>query len=136
MKKLLIKYKELIMYGIFGVGATLINIVTFHLFYNVIHASLLVSNIVAWVFAFIFAFVTNKLFVFESKSWEGQKARKEFFDFLLTRLATLVVDTVLIWLFIDVLKWDSIVSKIIDNVVVIVINYVASKFWIFAKKKQ
>ena len=84
--------------------------------------------------AFIFAFITNKLFVFESKSWEAQIAMKEFGGFLSARLATGILDTVLMWLFVSIISLDDTLSKIIINILVIIINYIASKFFIFKKE--
>lgn len=136
IKTQLIKYRELIMYGIFGVGATVINIAVFTVLNRSIQINYLLSNVFAWIAAFIFAFVTNKLWVFESKSWRGNRVVKEMVDFFLVRFGTGVLDMVLIYVFIDVLSWDGVVSKIIDNIVVIIINYVASKFWIFARKEN
>lgn len=134
VKTLCIKYKELILYGIFGVGSTAINIIVFYLLDTILKCNLIFSNVLAWVFAFIFAFITNKLYVFESKSWRGQKALKEFIDFFIARVSTLFIDTLLMWLFIEILSINSILSKIVVNVIVIVVNYIASKLWIFKEK--
>lgn len=129
--KLCVKYKELIMYGIFGVGATVINIVAFYIFNNTFHIQFLVSNILAWICAFIFAFLTNKLWVFESKSWTGLMAVKEIINFFLVRLSTGILDTFLMFLFIRILSQNAMLSKIVVNILVIIINYIASKFWVF-----
>lgn len=134
--KLCVKYKELIMYGIFGVGATVINIVSFYIFNNIFHIQFLVSNILAWICAFIFAFLTNKLWVFESKSWTGSVAVKEMINFFLVRLGTGILDTALMFLFVIILSWNEMISKIFVNILVIIINYVASKFWVFRNSKR
>lgn len=136
MRQLLKKYKELIMYGIFGVGATLINILSYQFFSGVIGIQYMISNALAWVLAFVFAFLTNKLFVFESKSWSGSTAIQEAWNFFFARAATGVLDMVLMWLLIGVLSVNELLSKIFVNVLVIIINYIASKFWIFSKKKN
>ena len=133
IKRLIIKYQELIMYGIFGVGATLINIFSYKFFADVLGIYFLAANIIAWILAFIFAFITNKLFVFESKSWEAATAIKEFVGFLSARFATGILDTVLMWLFVSLIRLDDTLSKIIINILVIIINYIASKFFIFKK---
>lgn len=129
--KLLIKYKQLIFYGIFGLGATVINIFVFYLFRQAVGADLIVSNICAWIAAFVFAFVTNKLWVFESKNWKSQTARKEMKNFLIVRLMTLALDTFCMWLLIDVLAVYDLISKLTVNIIVIAANYMASKYWIF-----
>lgn len=135
IKNLWFKYKELFFYGVFGVGATVINIVSYRVLANTFGKKyFLIANIIAWILAFIFAFITNKLFVFESKSWEAQIAMKEFVGFLSARLATGILDTVLMWLFVSIISLDDTLSKIIINILVIIINYIASKFFIFKKE--
>jgi cell wall teichoic acid glycosylation protein gtcA len=135
IKNLWLRYKELFFYAVFGVGATVINIVSYSVLANAFGKKyFLIANIIAWILAFIFAFITNKLFVFESKSWEAQIAMKEFVGFLSARLATGILDTVLMWLFVSVISLDDTLSKIIINILVIIINYIASKFFIFKKE--
>ncbi len=135
IKNLWFKYKELFFYGVFGVGATVINIVSYRVLANTFGKKyFLIANIIAWILAFIFAFITNKLFVFESKSWEAQIAMKEFVGFLSARLATGILDTVLMWVFVSIISLDDTLSKIIINILVIIINYIASKFFIFKKE--
>lgn len=135
IKNLWLRYKELFFYAVFGVGATVINIVSYRVLANTFGKKyFLIANIIAWILAFIFAFITNKLFVFESKSWEAQIAMKEFVGFLSARLATGILDTVLMWLFVSVISLDDTLSKIIINILVIIINYIASKFFIFKKE--
>ena len=135
IKNLWLRYKELFFYAVFGVGATVINIVSYRVLANTFGKKyFLIANIIAWILAFIFAFITNKLFVFESKSWEAQIAMKEFVGFLSARLATGILGTVLMWLFVSVISLDDTLSKIIINILVIIINYIASKFFIFKKE--
>jgi len=95
------KYKEIFFYGIFGVGATVINIASYQVFAKICGIPYLVANVLAWILAFIFAFITNKLFVFESKSWGRSVAMKEFLGFLSARLATGILDTALMFTFND-----------------------------------
>ena len=135
IKNLWLRYKELFFYAVFGAGATVINIVSYRVLANTFGKKyFLIANIIAWILAFIFAFITNKLFVFESKSWETQIAMKEFVGFLSARLATGILDTVLMWLFVSIISLDDTLSKIIINILVIIINYIASKFFIFKKE--
>ena len=128
------KYKEIFFYGIFGVGATVINIASYQVFAKICGIPYLVANVLAWILAFIFAFITNKLFVFESKSWGRSVAMKEFLGFLSARLATGILDTALMWVFVSVIRIDDTLSKVIINLLVIVINYIASKFFIFKRE--
>ena len=141
MKKLLYRYKEPILYIVFGVLTTLVNILVYYLVSDVAAVYYLIANLCAWVASVLFAFVTNKLFVFESKSWKGAVVLPELGGFFLARVATGVVDMVLMWLLIDVVRMDRLelfgllagemIAKILVNIVVIVLNYVASKLWIF-----
>ena len=84
--------KETILYVVFGVLTTLVNFVAFKLFtmvFDKLISSQLgvhISNVLAWIFAVAFAYVTNKLFVFESKSWEGKVLAKEIPSFVAARL--------------------------------------------------
>lgn len=130
---LLSKYKSLITYGIFGVLTTLINIGIYALCYQQIGIGNVVSNIIAWVVAVLFAFVTNKIWVFESKSLEPAVLVAEAVSFFGCRLATGVLDIVIMYVAVDMLALNSTIMKCISNVVVIIVNYVASKFVIFKK---
>ena len=94
------------------------------------------NDCLAALLAFVFAFITNKICVFESKEWKSQTAIKETLEFLFARLTTLLVDSVLMWLFIDIITMNELISKIFVNIIVIVINYFASKFWIFRKNQN
>lgn len=133
IRRMFRKYKEFIFYGFFGLGATLINIFSFFLFRQAVGIDMIVSNVLAWTLAFVFAFITNKLWVFESKDWKSQTAVKEMIHFLAVRLATLALDTFCMWLMVHVLAVNDLASKILVNILVIVVNYAASKFWIFRK---
>ena len=134
LQTLYIRYKELILYAVFGAWATMINIVIFVLLHDSLGMKLLISNVFAWCAAFLFAFITNKILVFESKCWKGNAAAKEMLGFLVARLGTLLLDSVLMVAFVGGLRLNSTFSKIIVNVVVIIANYLASKFWIFKEK--
>ena len=136
IKRLLIKYKELIRYGVCGLITTAINVIAFHVCYEICGIQFLISNTIAWILAFLFAFISNKLWVFESKEWTGKKAVTEMVGFLVARLATLVLDTFLMWLMVDMMTMNGTLSKVISNVITIVINYLASKFIIFKNKEK
>ena len=111
------KERELILYGIFGVGSTVINIAVFHLCGR-LGVALIPSNIIAWFFAFAFAFITNKAIVFQSRGWTNRAALREFASFLAVRIFTLVLDTVLLYLLVEWLLADRLLSKIVVNVIV------------------
>ncbi len=126
--------RETILYVVFGVLTTLINLVAFGLLYNALHWELLAANTTAWLLSVIFAFLTNKLYVFDSKSFEKALLFRETVSFFAARLFSLAVDSLGMWLLVDVIAANSWLAKIVMNVIVIVMNYVLSKLIIFKKK--
>ena len=133
MSVLLKKYKMMISYLFFGVLTVLVNTAAYGLFYHRLGISNFISTILAWIAAVLFAYVTNKLFVFESHrdSFSGQCS--EFFKFVACRALTGVLDVVIMVAAVDVLNRNAMIWKFISNVLVTVINYFASRFYIFRK---
>lgn len=127
--------REMISYLIFGVLTTVVNFVFYWLFIEIIGIYYITSNVIAWIFAVIFAYVTNKLFVFESKSWEVKLVIKEVIAFGAARVLSLLFETGFLALTVEVMGVPKIIAKIIAAVFVVIINYVASKLFIFKKKK-
>ena len=136
IKSLFMKYKGLIMYAVFGVLTTLINIAVYYLSYNILHIPNVPSTVIAWVLAVLFAFVTNKKWVFDSKSFDKKTLQREIPAFFLARILTGVLDVVIMYLAVDVFKMNSTLWKIISNILVIILNYVASKLFVFVKKTE
>lgn len=128
-------YKEIIRYGVAGVATTVINIAVYKVCYDAVGISNVPSNIIAWILSVLFAFVTNKLWVFESRSLEFPLLLKETIAFFGCRLATGVLDLAIMYVTVDIMAWNSTLMKCISNVFVIVVNFVASKLMIFTKKK-
>ena len=122
--------KELILYIIFGILTTLVNILVYLLFAKIFGVNYLISNIIAWFLSVLFAYITNRLWVFESTS---SKILKEISLFFGGRLFSGVLDTGFMYLFIDILLLNDFISKIIIQVIVIIINYVFSKIIVFKK---
>lgn len=129
------KYKEGLLYLFFGGCSTLINILTFFICRQ-LELSIFVSNIIAWTTAVIFAFITNKLIVFDSKNMDKKVVMKETIGFFIARVISLGIDMGIIHLMIDVMKIHEIISKIVSNIVVIIVNYIFSKMFIFKKEKK
>ncbi len=119
---------EVLSYLFFGGCTTLVNLLVFWLL-RLLKIGVYLSNGIAWVIAVLFAFITNKLFVFESKG----KTLKQGVSFFIFRLISLVIDMGIMYLLIDVLNWNDLLSKIITNVFVIIINFIFSKIFIFKK---
>ncbi|MBR5662646.1 MAG: GtrA family protein [Bacilli bacterium] len=142
MNRLLSIYKkneEIINYLIVGGLTTLISIVVkWGLLFTILDAKnsfqLQLAIIISWIVAVTFAFFANKYFVFKSKT---KKIIKEIFDFLVSRIATLLLEMFLMWLFINLLKFDSktwvMIWTLIVQFVVIVCNYILSKLFVFKK---
>lgn len=133
IKKLLKKYKFVILYGIFGVLTTIINIVTYALCYDMFNISNVVSNIIAWILSVLFAFITNKIWVFESKCFDFKIFIKELWNFIVCRLATGALDLGIMYVGVDLLKGPALILKIASNIIVIILNYVMSKLFVFKK---
>ncbi len=148
IKILFIKYKELITYVIFGVLTTVVNFFAFWIFTKIFGEDLyLVNNAIAWVVGVVFAYITNKLFVFESKSWDLKVITKEITGFLGARIFSFLVEEGGMLLFISVLGLGKksltvlgfaitgqFIVKILLAVIVVVMNYIFSKFIIFRKQ--
>ncbi len=125
------KYREPITYIVFGVLTTVVNIAVYYVFTEPVPVYYLLANALAWLLSVLFAFVTNKVFVFESKSWRFAVAIPEMGTFFLARIATGVMDMALMWLLVDVISVQEMWAKIVVNVLVVVANYLVSKLWIF-----
>lgn len=134
IKKLWDKYKDIIPYAIFGVLTTLVNIVTYWLFAHPAGLSVMISTVLAWVLSVLFAYLTNRKWVFHSEASTRQEIIKEMVSFFSCRLATGVLDWVCMFVFVDLCGWNDVLIKCLANVLVIILNYVASKVVIFKHK--
>ena len=129
---LLKKYKELILYCVFGFLTFLVSVLSYALCVRVLGLNELVANVISWVLAVLFAFFTNRKWVFDagdtSKGLLGQMA-----SFFGGRLFTLAVEELILLVFVTWLRFDGVAVKIVAQVVVIVLNYFISKLWVFKK---
>ena len=132
LKALYQKHRATVIYLVFGVLTTVVNYAVYLPLYNWAGWPASVCNGVAWVVAVAFAYVTNKLFVFESKSWESG-VLAELLRFVGSRVASGAVETVSLLITVDILGWNGNAMKLILAVFVIVFNYVLSKFFVFKK---
>lgn len=148
IKELWLKYKEVILYLVFGVLTTIVSWGSYALFEmslgtfitdTIILSS--VANVLSWIVAVLFAFITNKLWVFESKSFKGIVVIKELGAFVGSRLLTGVLEWVgvpllmLIGLDQDIFGIEGMLAKVLISVIVVILNYVLSKLLVFRKKK-
>lgn len=121
------------MYMLFGILTTLVNIVTYYIFAHLINMNTMVSTGMAWVISVLFAYITNRKYVFESDNVGVNAVLKEVISFFSCRLATGVLDIAIMYIFVEILHLADLPIKVFSNVVVIVLNYVASKLIIFRK---
>ena len=138
LKNIYIKYKEQILYLLFGIATTLVNWLVYVLLLNVF--VLEISNAIAWLVAITFAFHVNKIYVFKRPYSSLKKTLRELFLFLGARVLSGFVDIfglpLLVYIGIDqtVFGIEGAVAKLIVSVVGIVLNYIFSKFVIFGRK--
>lgn len=128
------RYRGIILYVFFGGLTTVINLVVYNVMYYYMESSNLISTIVAWILAVVTAFFTNKQIVFGSSSWKWEVLCKEGLRFFECRVGTGIFEIIFMYITVDFLEWSGFVMKLIANVIVIVLNYVASKTVIFRHK--
>lgn len=139
MKKLYdlyMKYKEVILYLLFGGLTTLVNIAGYLLLTRMFNLNTMYANGTALAVSILFAYVTNKIFVFESRTESAAAAIREFFSFIACRIGTAVLDMLIMYITVDIMEWYDMLMKVLANVIVIVLNYIFSKLVIFTSKKK
>ena len=134
IKELYLRYKEVVNYLIFGGLTTLVNFVVYFIA-KWVGIEEWVSNALAWVIAVVFAYITNKIFVFESKTTEKKEILKEISSFFACRAFSGILDIGLFWLLVEKFKFNEVIIKIIIQIIVILLNYIFSKLWVFKKNK-
>lgn len=134
IRELVYKYWDLISYLFFGGLTTLVNFLVYIPLYNWMHMSATVSNAIAWVFAVAFAYLTNKPFVFKSHDWSAKTVIPELSKFVGCRIGSGVLETAIIFITVDLLCWNGNIMKIITSVLVVILNYIGSKWLVFTKK--
>ena len=134
------KYREMVMYLIFGGATTLVNFISYTVFVDVLKLSMTISNAAAWGIAVSFAFVTNKLYVFCSKKRGFVPVLKETAAFICSRIVTGLIDIFLptklyaLGLDSELFGITGVVAKAVACIIVIVLNYLFSKLLVFKKK--
>lgn len=136
MRKLLERYRGLVIYGICGVIATLINIVSYCVLAHLVELNYLLANALAWVLAFLFAYYSNSRWVFGYPAFKGEKWTGRFVKFLEARIFTGMLDMALMWLLAGRMVFQDTWCKAGVNVLVIILNYVMSKLYIFKGERQ
>ena len=142
IKELYIKNKEIINYLIFGVLTTVVSLATkYLLLFTILDAKnsvqLQIAVIISWIVACAFAYVTNRIWVFESKS---KKIILEMFKFFSSRLATLGLEMLIMFVFVTLLGLNTdmwvVIWTLVAQVLIIIMNYVLSKLVVTNKKNE
>lgn len=129
------EHKEGINYLIFGALTTVLSLAVYYIltmtFLSPENAfQLQIANILSWIVGFLFAYVTNRKFVFES---DNNNVFKEFISFFLSRISTLLLDMLIMFIFVTILKCNNQIMKLVSQILVILSNYILSKCFVFKR---
>ena len=127
--------REVILYVIFGIGTTLVNLGLFYILNSLLKWDENLSNIIAIVCAVLFAYITNKDLVFHSKAESQKEKMAEFLKFISGRAFTMVVEFVGCWILFQTAILE-IISKLFVTVIVVVLNFFISKFFAFKSNNK
>jgi len=133
LNKLYKKYEEIIKYLIFGVLTTAVSIVSYLIFTRIFNLNYLISNTLSWILAVTFAFITNKIYVFKKIDKNKNVVIKEIISFFAFRIASLIIELILMFILVDVIKLNDMIVKIITQIIIIILNYIFSKVFVFKK---
>lgn len=137
IKELYNKYKEVINYLVFGVLSTIVNFISYFVFARLLSIDEVISSGLSWFCAVLFAYITNKLFVFESKTDTKASFLKEIVSFFLARIVSgALCDVGTFAVMVKVLKINDMIAKVVTQVMVVLMNYILSKLIIFRKPKE
>lgn len=131
LKKIFMKDQEIFKYILFGVLTTVVNIAVFFLFDTVLNFSYIIANAISIIAAILFAFFTNKKYVFKAKSQSWKLAFKEFYLFVGLRSVSGLFDMLSMWMLVDFMNLETNLSKILTQFIIVVLNYIFSKLYIF-----
>lgn len=135
LTQLYYQYKDVLAYLIFGGLTTLVNMVVFFITNNLGHWNYQVANVMAWFLSVLFAYLTNRVWVFHSHFTTFRALERETVKFFSARAATLVIDAGIMWIGVSLLQQNAMLTKLVDQVVVVIANYFFSKWFVFRKTK-
>lgn len=130
------KYKEILLYLFFGGLSFIVSISSFAIANVTLGLNEHIANLISWVLAVTFAYVTNRKWVFDSTVTNAKELIKEIVDFYGGRVLTLIIEELVLFVFITKLHFSSVVVKVIAQIVVIILNYVLSKLFVFKDKSN
>lgn len=133
------KYQEIINYLIVGVLTTVVSIVTYFLFSLVLDIEnnilFILANVLSWICAIIFAYITNKKFVFNTTTSNKKEEIKVFSMFVSSRITTLLIELAFMFITVKVMLINDKIAKVVAQFIVIVLNYILSKLFVFKKNR-
>ncbi|MEH7356558.1 GtrA family protein [Neobacillus drentensis] len=127
--------KEILMYLLFGILTTGVNILCYVFLKKFLNIDFILSTTIAWIISVIFAFLTNKKYVFNSNFTKAYSVIREFCSFTIFRGISFITDIGMMIVLIEVMNINDLTSKILANIVVVIINYIVSKFVVFKVKR-
>lgn len=130
MKKIFWKYQDIIIYFIVGCLSTFVNLLSYA-FYRLFIPSYLINIILSWLTSLVFAFFMNRKYVFKSKN---NKIKQEFLSFTISRLLTLGMEILFMYLLVDLIQVNDLIAKVIVQFLVFLANYLFGKFVVFKKE--
>lgn len=131
IKEIYRRYRSILLYIIYGICTTIVNIVCYYICSSQLNLSTVCSTIIAWIAAILFAFITNRKYVFRSSGYTFEKILIEFIKFLVSRVITGIIDIIGMYILVDILLFSGLISKAMINVLVIILNYIFSKKVVF-----
>lgn len=139
-KKIYNKHDEIINYLIVGVLTTVVSLVSFYIVRLFIFTSstqlhIQIANIISWILSVLFAFVTNKKYVFKSNK-KGKEKLKEMIKFYFSRITTLVIDMLTMWILTSIIHINDKIAKLIVQVILVILNYIFSKLFVFKNSEK
>lgn len=134
IKAFFLRHKDIILYLIFGALTTVVNYLVYLPCYNYLELSSVTSNCIAWCVAVAFAFLTNKPIVFRSYDWSAKILFPELGKFVSCRVATGVIETLILFVAVDLAHLNGNILKVFTNIAVIILNYLGSRIIVFCKK--
>ena len=135
MKEIIKKNREIISYLIIGVLTTIVSLISYYLLTITILSpnnplELTTANIISWIISVLFAYITNRKYVFQSKD---KNILKEASKFTLSRVTTLIIDILLMFIFVSILHFNDKIIKLLVQIIIIILNYIFSKLLVFKK---
>lgn len=134
LRRVIASHMDIVSYLFFGALTTIVNYLVYFPLYNLLGLSAVLCNAIAWIVSVVFAFLTNKPFVFKSHDWSPKTVMHELVKFLGCRIVSGLAESAIIFVTVDLMLLNGNLWKILTSVLVIVLNYIGSKLFVFRRK--